>query len=278
MEVDERKTTSFVKRFSSGIILLVLLFVVMYIGSNLLLITSLLVSLISLFELYKVFGISKNRLGILGYCLTVIYYIALYSFKIDGVLLFLILVVLSLLIFYVFSYPLFTIKDIAITLFGILYVAVLFSFIYLIRTQRGIYGKYLVWLIFIASWGCDTCAYCTGMIFGKHKLNKILSPNKTVEGMLGGILGSMLIGVIYVYVLYSRVVPFARFSLVRVSIACVIGSLISQMGDLVASAIKREYNIKDYGNIIPGHGGFLDRFDSVMFVAPALYFIFNVYK
>lgn len=159
--------------------------------------------------------------------------------------------------------------------FGIIYVAVTFSFIYLIRTRND-YGRYFVWLIFISSWGSDTCAYCVGMLFGKNKLSPILSPNKTIEGAIGGVVGAALIGALYTYVMFFKINKNIQFSCIRVGVACAIGAIISMIGDLTASAIKRDYKVKDYGNIIPGHGGILDRFDSVIFAAPALYFILSI--
>ena len=159
--------------------------------------------------------------------------------------------------------------------FGIIYVAVTFSFIYLIR-NRGTYGQYFVWLIFISSWGSDTCAYCTGILFGKHKLSPILSPNKTIEGAIGGIIGAGILGAIYTFIIFGKINDDISFSMIRVAVACSIGAIISIIGDLTASAIKRDFNVKDYGNIIPGHGGILDRFDSVIFTAPALYFILSI--
>ena len=177
--------------------------------------------------------------------------------------------------FYVFSYPKFSIKQVSMIFFGIIYVAVTFSFIYLIRTRSN-YGIYFVWLIFIASWGSDTCAYCAGMLFGKHKLSPILSPNKTIEGAIGGIIGSILLGALYTYIMFYKINSNIQFSCIRVGLACGIGAIISMIGDLTASAIKRDFKVKDFGNVIPGHDGVLDRFDSVIFTAPALYFILSI--
>ena len=133
-------------------------------------------------------------------------------------------------------------------------------------------------------------AYFVGMLFGKHKLAKTLSPRKTLEGLIGGIIGAGVLGFFYSYIM-NRInininLPFLQNSIylnrdiplssVQIGIACAIGSIISVLGDLTASAIKRDYNVKDYGNLIPGHGGILDRFDSVIFTAPALYFILKI--
>lgn len=274
----EQDKNNFIIRLLSGILLIVLLFFVLYMGGDLLFLVSLLLSIIGLIEIYRVLGLNKNILSYLGFVFTFIYYYTIYNYKIDGILLFLIVMLLSLLIFYVFSFPSFSIKDISLTMFSIIYVAMLFSFVYLIREQFGDYGKQMVWLIFISSWGSDTFAYVTGKLFGKHKLTLLLSPKKTIEGAVGGVLGSFILGVIYAYFMFRKITVATRISMFRIGIACAFGAFISLLGDLTASAIKREFGVKDYGDIIPGHGGVLDRFDSVIFAAPALFFILSVYK
>ena len=144
------------------------------------------------------------------------------------------------------------------------------SFIYLVRSLP--YGIYTVWMIFISSWICDTCAYVVGMLVGKHKLAPVLSPKKSIEGALGGIAGSALVGAAYAYFLVERVIEQQQITWIFVLISAV-GAVISQVGDLAASAIKRNHEIKDYGKLIPGHGGVMDRFDSVIFTAPMIYFL-----
>lgn len=122
-----------------------------------------------------------------------------------------------------------------------------------------------VWLVYIIAFGTDTTAYFTGVLFGKHKLCPEISPNKTIEGAVGGILGCIILSTIYFSVIginnYINIIIFSIFA-----------SIISMLGDLTASKIKREFNIKDFGKILPGHGGILDRFDSVLFVAPIVYY------
>ena len=149
------------------------------------------------------------------------------------------------------------------------YVAVMLSYIYQTRNLPG--GIFSVWLVFVCSWGCDTCAYCVGMLIGKHKLAPILSPKKSIEGGIGGILGAALIGV-----LYGLAINYwgnAAADILEYAIIGAVGGAISQIGDLAASAIKRYHNIKDYGKLIPGHGGILDRFDSVIFTAPIIFYL-----
>ena len=128
--------------------------------------------------------------------------------------------------------------------------------------------EYFVWLIYIGAWGSDTCAYCVGKLIGKHKIPSELSPNKTIEGCLGGIAGAALIGFIFAAVFYND-----RNVWWQLPVIGAVSSVISQIGDLAASAIKRNHNIKDYGKLIPGHGGILDRFDSIIFTAPVVYYL-----
>ena len=150
------------------------------------------------------------------------------------------------------------------------YPGVLFPFIYLTRELS--WGKYLVWLIFISSWICDTCAYLTGMAIGKHKLAPVLSPKKSIEGAIGGVVGSALVGALFAW-LFLIPETGSDAMIWVVALISAAGAVISQVGDLSASAIKRNHDIKDYGKIIPGHGGIMDRFDSVLFTAPVIYFL-----
>lgn len=178
--------------------------------------------------------------------------------------------VLFMLGAYIFSFPHFNNNQIANAVFGVVYVGVLLSFIYFTRILEN--GIYLVWIIYICAWVCDTCAYFTGSLFGKHKLTPILSPKKSVEGAIGGVIGAALAGGILGTVYYFNV--DRRWPVIIIfMIITGVGAIVSMFGDLAASAIKRNNNIKDYGKIIPGHGGIIDRFDSVFFTAPMVYFL-----
>lgn len=154
--------------------------------------------------------------------------------------------------------------DIGITFFGIFYIPFLFQ--HLVYLSTGVN----IGLVFIIAWGTDTFAYVFGMLFGKHKLCPKLSPKKTVEGSIGGIVGA--VGLTYLFVRYLEAEPYWIFIL----IAC-IGSIVAQIGDLTASKIKRITGIKDFGFIMPGHGGVLDRFDSILFIAPYTYYLLNYF-
>jgi phosphatidate cytidylyltransferase len=139
----------------------------------------------------------------------------------------------------------------------------------MIRSIPGT-GVYLVWFVFICSWLTDTFAYFTGRLFGKTKLSPVISPKKTVEGSIGGIVFSTAGCIAYSIYLNSAGIIF--IPIVHALIIGFASSIISQIGDLAASAIKRAVGVKDYGKIMPGHGGMLDRFDSILFVAPLIYY------
>ena len=256
----------FKTRLLSGIVLVAVALLTIISGGYVLFFTLLGISLIGMQELYKVMKVREdhfNALEIAGYLGAVIYYVLMsLDFEKYGMM----GVIISFMMFmfvYVFTYPKFKAEQVMPAFFGVVYVAVMLSFIYLTRNLPD--GKFLVWLIFLCSWGCDTCAYCVGMLIGKHKMAPVLSPKKSVEGAVGGVAGAALLGVIYAASTQGPMLEYA--------VICAIGALISMVGDLAASAIKRNQGIKDYGKLIPGHGGILDRFDSVIFTAPAIYFL-----
>ncbi|MBQ7245882.1 MAG: phosphatidate cytidylyltransferase [Firmicutes bacterium] len=153
-------------------------------------------------------------------------------------------------------------EDALATLLGMIYVGLLSYHMVLIdETSYGI----MVWMVVIVAFGTDIAAYFTGYFLGKHKLCPNLSPKKTVEGALGGVIGATVLGIIFGLIFKIQIFP-------QIILMSIIGSVMSQLGDLTASAFKRKMGIKDYGNLIPGHGGILDRFDSVLFAAPAVYY------
>ena len=258
----------FKTRLLSGIVLVLLALLFIIHGGYLLLTVLGIISLIGLFELYRVFGIEKSAPGIVGYVAAIVYYLNLvFDFIPDSMMFVMALLIVCMCVF-VFGYPKFHANQIIAAFFGVFYVAVMLSCIYETRSLEG--GKYLVWLIFLCSWGCDTCAYCVGMLFGKHKMAPVLSPKKSIEGAVGGVLGAALLGAIYAAATGAYNPNPAHTPLIY-AIICGVGALVSMVGDLAASAIKRQENIKDYGTLIPGHGGILDRFDSVIFTAPVIY-------
>lgn len=149
-----------------------------------------------------------------------------------------------------------------------------YLFLSLVRIFRMANGPYLVLLPMIAAWGSDTCALFAGMIFGRHKLAPVVSPKKTVEGAVGGVIGATLLTLLVV-ALFNKFTP-VDVPLWAGAVLGAVGAVIGQLGDLTFSVIKRQTGIKDYGNIFPGHGGVLDRFDSVVFVAPVVEIILHL--
>ena len=260
----------FKTRLLSGIILVALALILIISGGEILLVSTAMISMIGQYELYRVFHVEKKAPGFLGYLFTAFYFADLeYSFLPDlevAVIVFLIL----LLAVFVFSFPKYKADQIMAAFFGIFYVSIMLSFIY--QTRMIDNGAYIVWLIFLCSWGCDTCAYCVGVLLGKHKMAPILSPKKSVEGAIGGVCGAFLLTLLYSFIFRAQMGVSLKEMLILGLISAV-GGLISMVGDLAASAIKRNYEIKDYGTLIPGHGGILDRFDSVIITAPIIYYL-----
>jgi len=181
--------------------------------------------------------------------------------------------IFSFLILGILIYGLFSTKrtlvDVSLSIFGILYIPFLLSFILSTYYADNI-GTYLIWFILFGACLSDAFAYFVGVNFGKHKLCPQISPKKSIEGAVGAIVGTAIVFFIYAYVLnkyyafdiqYWQIVLFGAIS-----------SVFAQIGDLVASSIKRFVGEKDFGSFLPGHGGVLDRIDSILFVAPVIYY------
>lgn len=262
----------FKTRLLSGIILVILALIVIISGGYVTLLSLLAISLIGMYELYRVFQLEKTPLAMVSYAMAVLFYVGkLLPFAVVFEPMMLVMLFLILLMFvYVFSYPKYEAKDVMAIFFGLFYVAVMLSYVYQIRVLEN--GVYLAFLIFICSWGCDTCAYCVGVLIGKHKMAPVLSPKKSIEGAVGGVVGTALLTVIYTSVFRTQMGMDTRTIIILAAISAV-AALISMVGDLTASAIKRNYDIKDYGTLIPGHGGIMDRFDSMMITAPIIYYL-----
>lgn len=168
----------------------------------------------------------------------------------------------------VFSHGKYPVDRSALTFLSIFYVVTSFTCIVFLRDVP--LGKYVYLLTFIGPWISDTFAYFVGSFFGKHKLIEDVSPKKTVEGSIGGIFFTGVSCVVYGIILVHAIKADFEPSYIALFVIGVVISVISQIGDLAASLIKRHFNVKDYGKIFPGHGGVMDRFDSVFPVAPIL--------
>lgn len=259
----------FKTRLLSGIVLVIIAFATIFLGGDVLFATLLTISLIGVSELYKVVKIEKAPLGIVGYIGVVAYYFLIRAQKKEDLMMFAIILLILVMAVYVFAFPKYVSEQVMTAYFGVFYVAIMLSYIYQTRLLKD--GLFLVGLVFLCSWGCDTCAYCVGMLIGKHKMAPVLSPKKSVEGGVGGVIGAALLGLLYAFAMNHW--GNAGLDPVFCAITCGVGGIISQIGDLAASAIKRNYEIKDYGKLIPGHGGILDRFDSVIFTAPVIFIL-----
>jgi phosphatidate cytidylyltransferase len=276
------------QRITSGAVIAILIVVLGFLGGPFLAATIMLCSMIGYGELGRAAGFVQreqkvNLITGLALGITVLYYIGLivlasrwgndpqtlvYASDFFTMVI-LVVAFLALMIAYVLTFPAFRSEQIMAGFFSFVYVPILMSFIY--RARILPFGIYLYALIFICSSVCDTCALAAGMMFGKHKMAPVLSPKKTIEGAIGGVAGSAVCSVILSFVL-KALNPEAVFHLQFLVIG-ICGALISMVGDLAASAIKRNHDIKDYGNLIPGHGGIMDRFDSIIFTAPLIYIL-----
>ncbi|CAK7043239.1 phosphatidate cytidylyltransferase [Tissierella sp. P1] len=251
------------KRFFSGLVGLILLIFIVSKGGYLLSFAVYIVSIIGLREFYKAIEkVNIKPIYLIGYLgVTGLFINIMLENKYLGLII--TLLIITLLILFITNKNI-SIEDISITLLGIAYIPfLLFHIIYLDNS------KY-IWLVFIIAFGTDTFAYIAGNLFGKRKLCPKISPKKTIEGSIGGILGSTIL--LIIYSIYFNLNPM--WKIILLSIVC---SVIAQLGDLAASKIKRICGIKDYGSIMPGHGGVLDRFDSIIFTVPVIYYYISIF-
>lgn len=273
------------KRILSGAVVMALAVAALLLGGTLLAGVLLILSCTAYRELCKAVkvhgGAGMDILETIGYLGIIAYYVLIWQEHEDlrwispeRTQLFLLLlfvgIFLLMMAVYVLSFPRYRSEQVMSAFFCILYAPFMLSFIYLTECMEN--GCYIVWMILISSWVCDTCAYFTGMLLGRHKLAPVLSPKKTIEGAIGGVAGSAVVGALFALLLAERVMP-QQHIIGLFAVLGGVGAVISQIGDLAASAIKRNHDIKDYGSCIPGHGGIMDRFDSVIFTAPMIYFM-----
>ena len=275
-------------RLLSGIVLVVIAAGTIIAGGWVLAAVLCAISLIAYRELTKATGVhdgakAVNALEVTGFMMIVCYYAGLYIglFRMESYdrsviyRVFMSIVVIALLAFmfvYVFSFPRFKAGQVMAAFFELLYAPMLLSFLYIIR-EGWEQGVVLTVLIFLCSWGSDTCAYVVGVLFGKHKMTPKLSPKKSIEGGVGGVVGAALLFGLYTYYIINPMsAEQLRVGLGPAMCLGAVGALVSMVGDLAASAIKRDHDIKDYGKLIPGHGGIMDRFDSVIIAAPFIFF------
>jgi len=270
----------FWKRLISGIVLLAIAIGTMAYGGIPLAAILFVISLIAYRELTKVCGAAGEGKGfsgleVVGFLGIAAYYGVSWLVARQGaghlLLLAVIMGVFLLeLLVYVVTFPKYKAEQVSAAFFSFLYAPVMLAFTFLTRELPQ--GIYLVWLILISSWGCDTCAYAVGVLIGKKKIFPLLSPKKSLEGCIGGVLGTMIIAGLYGHFFVEANFPDRSVAWIIVVI-CGFGAICSMVGDLAASAIKRNHDVKDYGKLIPGHGGIMDRFDSMIVTAPLVFFM-----
>ena len=272
----------FITRLISGIVLLALSLFFVISGGYLIGAFTLALSLIAYYEMAKALNILHRKpLMVLGFVSVTIYYILLTVLR-DKAGMYLVMTacftVIGFLTVYVVTFPKTNVTDTMSAVFAFVYAPVMLSFLPLTRYLPE--GAYIVWMIYISSWGYDTCAYCVGTLTskttGNHKIFPKLSPKKSLEGIIGGVAGAAAIAWLYGHFVAEPRSGLSEVSWILAGIAAV-GALIAQVGDLAASAVKRDRDIKDYSNLIPGHGGVLDRFDSMIFTAPITFFLARIF-
>ena len=264
------------KRISSALLGLPMVIVVLLLGNKYVIDVALsVVALISLHEYFNAFSNNYKPIQWLGYlvacCISFIHFvpeemlfkIIVFSIPIIIAILFIELIIKNMKI---------NIIDIGITLFGIFYIVLFIMFVPLIAGLE--HGKILIWFVLTTSWGTDIFAYIVGRRIGKHKFSKI-SPKKSIEGCIAGIFGAVALSLIYTLCI-NKFLGFLIAPYPYIIIASIVLSIIGQCGDFAASSIKRYNEIKDFSNLIPGHGGLLDRIDSLIFIAPFAYILIMI--
>lgn len=234
-------------------------------------------AVIAIFEILRVMGAHKTlALSVPAYLIASAFPILAYFVKTDSVLHFLLALAACVFVCLmwlmgvsVFSKGKIPFSKIAEVFSAVTYVAVSFTSLSLLRYLDNSFGVFCVVLVFLISWACDVFAFAVGSLIGKHKLIPEVSPKKTVEGAIGGIVFSALFCLLYGLGL-DLIIENIEVNYLYLFLFGAILSVVSQLGDLVASLIKREYGVKDYGKIFPGHGGIMDRFDSVLAVSTIL--------
>lgn len=265
-------------RVLSGIVGIILLVGVVILGKIAIGVSIMFLAVIGLHEFYKAVGNAGYKpIKIIGYISSS----ALLFLGLNGQFNFInlnsIVNIFTLCIFIIalvafsimiFSNNKYNVADVSLTIFGIFYVVFLFSFLVLTSNLEN--GKYFIWFIFIGAFGTDTFAYFTGRLIGKtKKFIPAIVPTKTLEGCFGGAIGCGITLLLYGLFVNTQITEIPIYHYIIMGIIC---GIISQIGDWSASAVKRYAKIKDYGTIMPGHGGVLDRFDSILFSAPVIYF------
>ncbi len=280
MEKEKRAKT--IKRTITGVIALPVLAIILIFSNTIIMdIFTAIIACISMYEYFHCFKATNkaNPSQYLGYIYCVL--IAFTHFVDEKLLTSILIAIIpvSLVVLFaelVLSKGKKTVTDIAVTMLGIFYIPLMLIYLSLVRDMEldhGLNGKILIWFVLIASWGSDIFAYFIGRHFGKHKLTAV-SPNKTVEGAVAGVVGAILLGILFA--ILCNTIWGVGINYLLIGCIMAVLSIVGQIGDLAASSIKRYCEIKDFSELIPGHGGMLDRIDSIIFVLPFAYILFSI--
>lgn len=280
MEKEKRAKT--IKRTITGVITLPVLAIILIFSNTIIMdIFTAIIACISMYEYFHCFKSTNkaNPSQYLGYIYCIL--IAFTHFVDERLLTSIIIAIIpvSLVVLFaelVLSKGKKTVKDIAVTMLGICYIPLMLIYLSLVRDMEldhGLNGKILIWFVLIASWGSDIFAYFIGRHFGKHKLTAV-SPNKTVEGAVAGVVGAILLGILFA--ILCNTIWGVGINYLLIGCIMAVLSIVGQIGDLAASSIKRYCEIKDFSELIPGHGGMLDRIDSIIFVLPFAFILFSL--
>ncbi len=261
---------SLLTRLGSGLILLAVVLSTGLLGGWWWFGFNVVLSMIGLFELYRVFGVHNKAEGIAGYLATAGFWTLLAFHLYEWIPALFAGAVIVMLAVSVMAYEKTDVLKTLAPVFGLIYPVALMSYLYFTRELGD--GKLILWYIFLAAWGSDVFAYIVGVLIGKHHMAPVVSPKKTWEGFVGGVLGAALLGGIYGAV-FAQHFASMRHPVLYSALLTGAAAIVSVFGDLTASAIKRRFDVKDYSKLIPGHGGVMDRFDSVIFVAPVIYYL-----
>ncbi len=268
------------KRVLSALVLLPIVFCAINTGGLLFLSILTLSTLIGIFEFYRAFKIDNKLIKYINYIEVLIAFSSLaFLNRHANVYVIIFVLMLAFMLFvmlvYVFTYPNLEISKLAFVFLSQLYILLpLFGFALIgtIIVEHSFYR----WLVIVLAFGADTTAMLCGMMFGKRKLVPRLSPAKTVAGAVGSIIGTGVIVLVFAFVFDYfgiKIIDGKTINILLMIFIGMVGSVFAQLGDLTGSAFKRQTGIKDFGNIIPGHGGILDRLDSILFVSVYVYII-----
>ena len=260
----------FIKRLLTAVISIIVLVVILFASPAVIEAAVSVVIVLCLYELYRAFGYTKRGILLVLGVLPPVFTALANIFNLPVLLYIYMFVLFAALVVF---HDEISFRDIAsVFMIGVFVTAFLWQIVSVRKLENG---EYLIWAIFIGACMTDTFAYITGSLIGSHKLTPKVSPNKTVEGAAGGVLGSVIS-----FLLYGLIMHKAFGFHLNINALWILGALCAvaaQIGDLSASVIKRECGIKDYGTLFPGHGGMMDRFDSIMFVAPLVYYFVTIF-